>query len=613
MPAESEAYAFGPYVLDRSKRALLRGGEPVSVTPKAFDLLAVLAENGGNVVSKETLMSRLWPDTVVEEGSLAFQISTLRKALGDGRYIVTIPGRGYQLAGPVQAAETAAVEAIVRDEERTTITVSDDRKPMLLVAAAILAVVAVVAAAWFLMRRRPAAGASIHSIAVLPFKPIAGAQRDEALELGMADTLITRLSHLANVTVSPTSAVRRFDKLDQDPLAAARDLGVDSVLEGSLQRGTDRIRVTVRLLRTSDGRSLWAEQYDAKALDLFAVEDKVADGVARSIAPALSGREHQLLAKRTTADPVAYDLYQKGVYWKERDPRRAVEFFERALARDPKCAAAWAGIASAALFSVRFSDRPHAEVFERARQAAEKAIALDPDLGDAHASLAALHSDYDWKFDQAEEEFRRALVLDPNSVDAQIGYSYLLVMRRQFDAAIEHSTRAQELDPVSPVAAVHAGLCLQMAGRNEEAIRSLRETLRLYPDLIPAKLHLAMALTNSGRVDEAAAVLRDALRQRPRSTALAALLADALARGGHREEALNIVNALEQRGATEPVAAPNLALAWVALGDFDRAFTWLNRACDRRVPLVRVVNAEPGFAPLRGDPRFAQLVKRIGL
>ena len=368
MPAESEAYAFGPYVLDRSKRALVRGGEPVSVTPKAFDLLAVLAENGGNVVSKETLMSRLWPDTAVEEGSLAFQISTLRKALGDGRYIVTVPGRGYQLAGPVGPVDSGAIEAIVRDEERTTITVSDDRKPMVLVAAAIVAVIAVMAGAWFLMRKRPEAGVSIHSIAVLPFKPIAGAQRDEALELGMADTLITRLSHLANVTVSPTSAVRRFNKLDQDPLAAARDLGVDSVLEGSLQRGTDRIRVTVRLLRAADGRSLWAEQYDAKALDLFAVEDKVADGVARSIAPALSGREHQLLAKRTTADPVAYDLYQKGVYWKERDPRRALEFFERALARDPKCAAAWAGIASAALFSVRFSDHPNAAVFERARR-----------------------------------------------------------------------------------------------------------------------------------------------------------------------------------------------------------------------------------------------------
>ena len=298
MPAESEAYAFGPYVLDRPSRALTRDGAMIGVTPKAFDLLAVLAENGGNVVSKETLMTRLWPDTAVEEGSLAFQISTLRKVLGDGRYIVTVPGRGYQLAGPVQMVD-GHVEAVVRDEERTTITVSDDRKPVALVALMVAAALAVVATAWFVIRKRPFAGPAIHSIAVLPFKPIAGAHRDEALELGMADTLITRLSHLASVTVSPTSAVRRFDKLDQDPLAAGRDLGVDSVLEGSLQRGTDRIRVTVRLLRTRDGRSLWAEQYDEKALDLFAVEDKVADGVARLAGTAVQGSHSSTLPGAT--------------------------------------------------------------------------------------------------------------------------------------------------------------------------------------------------------------------------------------------------------------------------------------------------------------------------
>ena len=613
MSAESEAYAFGPYVLDRSRRALLRDGDAIGVTPKAFDLLTVLAENGGSVVSKETLMTRLWPDTVVEEGSLAFQISTLRKALGDGRYIVTVPGCGYQLAGPVQVGQAASVEAIVRDEERTTITVSDDRKPIVLIAAVVLAAIAVVVAAWLVVRKRSVVGTSIHSIAVLPFKPIAGAHRDEALELGMADTLITRLSHLATVTVSPTSAVRRFDKLDQDPLAAARDLGVDSVLEGSLQRGTDRIRVTVRLLRTADGRSLWAEQYDEKALDLFAVEDKVADGVAHSIVPALSGREQQLLGKRTTEDPVAYDLYLKGVYWKGRDSIRAEEFFNRAIARDPKFAAAWAGVAYATLFRGRFSGRPMPEGFEHARQAAQQAIALDPDLADAHAAIAAIHADYDWQFDQADAEFRRALELDPNSLDAHTGYAYLLAMRRQFEAAIEHARRALELDPLSATAGVTVGMCLDMAGRTDEAIRSLRETLRLYPDLIPAKLHLGLVLSRTGHADEGAAILRDAIRTRPQSLTLPPLLASVLARGGHRDEAMQIVQDLEKRAATEQIDASAMGEAWTALGNFDRAFAWLNQACDQRVPLVRIINAEPGYAPLRSDPRFAALVKRIGL
>jgi DNA-binding winged helix-turn-helix (wHTH) protein/TolB-like protein/Tfp pilus assembly protein PilF len=613
MPVDSEAYAFGPYVLDRSRRALLRDGEVIAVTPKAFDLLAVLAENGGSVVSKETLMERLWPDTAVEEGSLAFQISTLRKALGDGRYIVTVPGRGYQLAGPVQASR-GDVEAIVRDEERTTILVSDDRRPIPLAAISIaVAVIAIAIASYVFIRSRPPAGAAIHSIAVLPFKPIAAANRDEAFELGMADTLITRLSHLSNLVVSPTSAVRRFGKLDQDPLAAGRDLGVDSVLEGSLQRGADRIRVTVRLLRTSDGHPLWAEQYDEKALDLFAVEDKVADGVARSIVPALSGRERQLLTKRTTSDPAAYDLYLKGVYWKGRNSARAEEFFRRAIELDPKFAAAWAGVAQAKLSQGKFATVPLPAMFEEARRAAQRAILLDPDLADAHAAIASIESDYDWQFDRADAEFRRTLEIDPSSLDGQVGYAYLLALRRQFDAAIEHARRGQELDPLSAQASVTVGMCLSEAGRNEEAIRSLTETLRLFPDLIPAKLHLGVTLVYAGRPDEGAAVLRDGLRLKPQSATLAPLLAFALARGGHRDEALQIVNGLESGPTAETPSEVNLAQAWTALGNFDRAFVLLNRACDKRIPLVRVLNSDPGYAPLRSDSRFAALVKRIGL
>jgi tetratricopeptide (TPR) repeat protein len=385
------------------------------------------------------------------------------------------------------------------------------------------------------------------------------------------------------------------------------------VLEGSLQRDADRIRVTVRLVRTGDGRPLWTEHYDEKALDLFAVEDKVADGVARSITPALSGREHQLLAKRTTADPVAYELYLKGVYWKDRDTLRAESFFNQALERDPKFAAAWAGIASETLLRARFANGVQPEVFEQARRAAETAIALDPDMGDAHASLASLYSDHDWQFDRAEAEFRRALKLDPNSVEAHTGYSYLLTIRRNFDEAIAHAKRAQELDPLSAVACVNGGLALEMAGRNEEAIRSLRETLRLYPDLTPAKLHLAETLAYSGHADEGAAVLREALRAKPSSPALLGVLAYILVRGGHRDEAISIVRNLEKRSATEPIAGLNIALPYVALGDFDRAFVWLNKACDNRVPLIRIVNSEPGFEPLRKDPRFALLLKRIGL
>jgi DNA-binding winged helix-turn-helix (wHTH) protein/TolB-like protein len=364
---EPEQFAFGPYVLDRPRRRLLRDGAPVALTPKSFDLLALLVEYQGQVVPKETLMSRLWPDTAVEESNLAFQISALRKALGEGRYIVTLPGRGYQFAG------ATSVETYVEKEERTTITVSDERRTMPWMGIGVVAALLVVAilAVWLLRRPPPPPSPNVRSIAVLPFRPIVAAQRDESLELGMADTLITRLSHMQAIVVRPTSAVRRYTALDQDPIAAGRELAVDSVLDGSIHRTGDRMRVTVRLLRIADGTTLWADQFDQNVRDLFAVQDRVADAVARSIAPSLSGRDEQLLRKRTTDDLAAYDLYVKGQYLRDTDPARAEEFYTRAIALDPRFAAAWAAIADTWLLRGRYRKFAAGAVRARAHRRGE--------------------------------------------------------------------------------------------------------------------------------------------------------------------------------------------------------------------------------------------------
>jgi DNA-binding winged helix-turn-helix (wHTH) protein/TolB-like protein/Tfp pilus assembly protein PilF len=616
MTVESAVYEFGPYVLDRPRRLLMRDGAAVGLTPKAFDLLSLLVENDGRVVSKETLMSALWPDTVVEESNLTFQISTLRKALSDGRYVVTIPGRGYQFAGAVQRLNESVApvetETIVEDGQRMTITVSERRAvwPWIVIAAVILAATA----AFFLMKRTPRATASgIRSIAVLPFRPLVAAQRDESLELGMADTLITRLSHIPGVIVSPTSAVRRYSKLDQDPLAAGRELGVDTVLDGSIQRSGQRMRVTVRLLRTVDGEPLWASQFDEGVRDLFAVQDRVADGVARSIASSLSGRDERLLAKKTTGDLAAYDLYVKGLYLKDREGARAREFFHRALEHDPKFAAAWAAIAETWLLRGRFTDKDPRQPFENARIAAEKAIALDTDLAAGHAVLAAVYSDYQWRWQDAEREYQRALELNPNDAMAHSWYAALNVFRRQFDRALEHSRRAVELDPLSPVALSNRGMVLRFSGRNEEAIRHLEEALRLHPKLPPMMLHLGMAYTNAGHVEQGMKTLHDAMSTMHGNSQIPALYAYAAAKAGHRDEALRMVRELEATNPPDSLAALNLAVAWTALGDHDRAFAWLERAHGKRMYLLRVITVEQGFAPLRSDPRYADLVRRMRL
>jgi DNA-binding winged helix-turn-helix (wHTH) protein/TolB-like protein/Tfp pilus assembly protein PilF len=611
MTADPAVYGFGPYVLDRPRRLLMRDGKAVALTPKAFDLLTVLVENEGRLVSKETLMGTLWPDTVVEESNLTFQVSSLRKALGDGRYVVTVPGRGYQFTGGVERMS----ETVVEQEERTTITVSDERRTIPWLAIGVAAALAIaVLIAVLLIRRPPPAEPGVRSIAVLPFRPIVAAQRDESLELGMADTLITRLSHIPMLIVRPTSAVRRYSALDQDPLAAGRELRVDTVLDGNIHRTGDRVRVTVRLLRTSDGKSLWASQFDQNVTDLFAVQDRVADGVGQSIAPSLSGREKQLLTKKPTKDLGAYQLYMQGLYWKERDLAGAREYFQRAVTRDPNFAAAWAAIADTWLFRGRYTNAPPHDFFTNARAAAEKAIEIDPDLADAHAVLAAVYGDYDWRWDDAEREYRRAIELNPNYAAAHADYAFLLLFRRRFDLALEHSRRAVELDPLSARISVHRGMVLRMSGRTEEAIRHLHETVRQYGDQNPgAMLHLGMAYTNGGNPPEGMKVLKGALSRARNNSQLQSLYAFAAAKAGHREEAMRVVGEMEKIGERESVASVNLALPYTALGNHDRAFYWLERAYRDHLWLLRVLSVEQGFDPLRGDPRYADLMRRMGL
>ncbi|HEY0157563.1 MAG TPA: tetratricopeptide repeat protein [Thermoanaerobaculia bacterium] len=595
-------FAFGPFVLDRDRRLLSRHGTPVEITPKAFDLLVVLVHRGGAAVSKDELMEALWPNTAVEESNLAFQVSTLRRALGPegAGCIATLPGRGYQFVAPL-----LRVERVPEEPKPEAAIVAGPRRAWPWVAGLALVLLGVVASSLLLRREPP-----IRSLAVLPFKPLAAAERDEALELGMADTLITRLSRLPEVVVRPVSAVRRYSRLDDDPIAAGKTLGVDAVVDGSIQRRGARIRVTVRLLRTSDGRPIWSSQLDETADDLFAVQDLVAERVAE----ALSDREEPRSARKLTADLQAYELYLKGRYWIASDPPRAEEFFRRAIARDARFAAAWAGVAESWLARGRFGNASPTDVFEKARQPALKAVALDPELAEGHAALAQVYGDHDWNWQGAEREYRRALELNPNSEVAHNQFANLQLFRRRFDDALEHSRRAVEIDPLSVTSLVGRGVVLENTGRHAEAIAHFEETLRLHPGLVPALLHLGLSHVNDGNPEAGVAAFDRALAVRRRDSAqLLSLKAYALAKGGRREEALALVREVEQGAERGPAPSHNLALAWTALGDHDRAFFWLERAYRDRLYLLRAVTVGPGYEPLRGDPRYRDLVRRMGL
>jgi DNA-binding winged helix-turn-helix (wHTH) protein/TolB-like protein len=324
-------YEFGPFRVDTVNHVLLRDGEPLPLKPKVFDTLLVLVESRGRVLDKDELMRRLWPDTVVEEANLTQNIYLLRKALGEeshgGAYIETMPKRGYQFVASVRVLEAgspalAPEESAAAGEERRQPAGSGggEAGPAFLFGrrrAATLALAALALAAAFVfvpIPKRPeqAAPPSIRSVAVLPFKPLGPDAGDESLGFGMADTLITRLSNIRQLIVRPTGAVRRFASPDQDPVAAGRELKVDEVLEASIQRAGDRIRVTLRLVRVSDGAPLWAGKFDEPAGDVLAVQDRVSEQVAQALVPRMTGEEQRLVAKRYTENPEAYRLYMLG-------------------------------------------------------------------------------------------------------------------------------------------------------------------------------------------------------------------------------------------------------------------------------------------------------------
>src|SRR5688572_9260660 len=390
------AFRFGDFVLDGSQRRLLRSGEDVYLPPKTFELLLHLLQNRGRVLTKDELLEAVWPDVNVVENTLAQRIREIREALGDGahggRFIKTVPKVGYQFIGKLddeppgvmappalvslKAAGTVPIAA--RRDVETSVRANKRQQLRLPVAIACVMLVGLVGAGYFVARARPAqppgSPAAVTSIAVLPFKPLVPEGRDAALELGMADSLIMKLGSLRQITVRPLSAVRRYTDVEQDAMKAGRELHVESVLEGHIQRLQDRIRVSVSLRRVRDGQQLWADRFDEKWTSIFAAQDLVSQRVAAALALALTGDEQRQLAKRYTESPEAYGAYVRGRYfWNTGTAdghRKAVEEFQRAISLDPNYSLAFAGLADSYNLLGSYGVMPMREAYEKAKAAA---------------------------------------------------------------------------------------------------------------------------------------------------------------------------------------------------------------------------------------------------
>lgn len=655
-------YRFDDFRLDVSNRQLLHDGKPVALPAKAFDMLVVLIEKGGRLIGKDEFFNRVWPDQIVEESNLTVQISAIRKALGDHkdnpRYIVTVPGHGYRFTGDVVSLHEEEEEVVIERHSLSSVviegtqehkglvengfnknfslqnagslTVRDQAKALkvrravgwrtLLFAGLLMVVIS--PGVFLLLKRSGSADknstAPIKSIAILPFKPLVAASRNESLEFGMAETLIMRLSSLREIKVPPTSAVRKYSGLEQDAVAAGRELQVESVLDGNIQKEGDRLRVTVRLVRVDDGQTMWTERFDENFTEIFAVQDRVSERLAAALAVRLSGEQREILVKRYTNNTQAYELFLRGVYspgGTEEGTKKKIEYYQEAINLDPGYALAYSTLAKSYMqLGSFFGFRSPQETFPQAEAAARKALELDEKLSDAHVMLGVYKMNYEWNWSEAERELKRAIELDPNNDGAHSEYGSYLIKMGRVDEAIVLRKRALDLVPPStfPVIA-NLGNAYYFARRYDEAIKYHQRALELNPRFSRSHLAIGHAYVQLGKYQQANAEINKAITLSEGDVKAIATLGHAYAVAGRHAEARKVLDQLEQLSKRKYVSPYFIAVIYAGLGERNQMFAWLEKAYQERHPYMTLIGVEPVFDPVRSDPRFVELVRRVGL
>jgi DNA-binding winged helix-turn-helix (wHTH) protein/TolB-like protein/Tfp pilus assembly protein PilF len=632
-------YAFGPFLLNPAEHELLRSGQPISLSPKTFDVLVVLVENRGRLLEKEELIRAVWHDTFVEEGNLCVTISLLRKAFSDEQgYIQTVSKHGYRFVAEVNVlpAEACvvnhknplvaptlvapAVEEVALDCGRSMRLAVGKFRLSSLVAASVA--VAVVGGILLTSGTWPRVGAAFHttksleirSLAVLPFETLGAKAGDEYLGLGMADALITKLGSTAKIVTRPTRAIQKYQNIWQDPRTVGREQSVDAVLDGSIQKAGDRVRVTAQLIRVADGKQLWADTFDEEFTNLFAVEDAVSSRVAGSIQLELTGEQKERLAKRPTTSSEAYQSYLRGRYfWNERTGKgleKSLDYFRHAIDLDPNYAKAFAGIADSYAMLGLYTVRPPGEAFPKAKAAAIEALEMDDSLAEAHATLGFVHFYYDWDGAAADKEFVTALQEDPNYAMAHSWRGFNLAVMGRLSEAIAEARLAQAADPLSAIIGTNAAWVYSLARRNDEAVGILQRVIEIDPNFPRAHFRLGNIYEDEGKYHHAIDEYEKAVQLSNGDAYYQGSLGHAYAMSGMLAEAGKSLNHLEELSAKRYVPPYAIALIYIGMGNKELGLEWLERASADRSTSVVYLRVEPTLNSLRSEPRFLTLLQR---
>jgi TolB-like protein/DNA-binding winged helix-turn-helix (wHTH) protein/Flp pilus assembly protein TadD len=628
---------FGIFEVSLQSGEVRKAGLRIRVQQQPMKLLEILLEHQGEVVTREDLRSRVWPSESFGDfdQALNIAIAKLRSALGDSaespRFIETLPKRGYRFIADVSVVDTddrpKRQEPVVGDLSAIDpgqiqgigLAVAPQRRlwpTRWIVVALALALSLAILSVWLFHSRAPAP-TGIRSIAVLPLENLSGDTSQNYFADGMTDELITDLAQISALRVISRTSVMVYKGARKPLPQIARELNVDAVVEGTVLRSGDQVRITAQLIEASTDKHLWSQSYEGELRDSLALQSRVATAVADQIRINLTPQEQAALKNVKVVIPEAYESYLKGRYfWNKRTAdglKVALAYFQQAIEEDPKYAQAYSGLADtyALLGDWQYAVMTPKEAFPKAKAAAVKALELDSSLGEAHNSLAFVLDGFDWDFDSAGKEFQRAIELNPSYATAHHWYAWHLSLLGRFDEAIAEMRKAEDLDPLSLIINADLAELLGLAHSYDESIRQSRKTIEMDTNFALAHNQLAQVYLQKHMYDEAIAELQKAVRLSGNSPTCTANLARAYVASGKRSEAVKLLSDLKKRSNPDYSNAAEIAMVYASLGDTDQAMNWLERGYEERFnPGVLL---RPGFDPLRSDPRFRNLVQRIGL
>lgn len=635
-------YEFGPFRLDPSRHRLFCGDEVVALSPKAIETLILLVENRGKVLERESLMDALWPDVIVEDANLTVAVSQLRKALnqnGDhAEFIETIPRVGYRFVAdicevikepapliredrtrwqPIAGnAEANGIPAASPELQAKISLLPEQRPPLrmqprLVVAIALCLTIAVAAIAYRFVRSSSSAPANIGSVAVLPLKNLTGDPTAEYFSDGLTESMISELSKIPELKVISRASVFVFKGKEIDPTEAGRRLGVDSIVEGSLLKSKDRIRVQLRLVAAADGHVIWSgDSYERAAADIFEVQDEISCNVAEHLRPVLCAGKP---ARRSTENVEAYEAYLKGRYYMSQRTAeglmKAIQFFQQAIEMDAHYALAYCDLAESYKLAVWYVPMPASEALPQLQTAATKAIELDNSLAEAHSAMAEVYS-FQWKWKESLAENERAITLNPGYGAGHHNVALALALLGRNAEALTHIQRARELDPLSLIINTDFGWVYYLGHRYDEAIAQYQKALELDPNFTLAHFDLALAYSALARHDEAIVEMQNA---RGRGPDYLAGLGYLYAVAGRRAEALTTLAELQRLAKQQYVPPYHFAWIYAGLGDKDKAIALLQQVYAEHTQHVVDFKTVPMFDSLRSDERFQELVQKVGL